>query len=248
MKDSIKRIWALTVRNLKEIVRDPLSLIFMYALPIAMLILFYLIFSKLTPQFEMQYLAPGMIPFANTFITLFLGLLIAVDRSSSFIVRLYTTKIKPYEFILSYALALIPVGLSQSAMTLLVAGVMDVSFFGVGMLAALAISVVPVILYVALGIFFGSVLSEKTIGGVASVATMGQSVLSGMWFPIEGLSEGFINFMNVLPFRNASTLMRSAFVLSYGFDDFIKPLLILLAYTVVVLTISVFAYGKKMKD
>lgn len=44
-------------RNRKEILRDYLSLIFLFAFPILMLVLFYLIFHSRASQFERQYLA-----------------------------------------------------------------------------------------------------------------------------------------------------------------------------------------------
>ena len=44
MNGSFERIKALTKRNIKEIVRDPLSLIFMLAMPLVMEILFYVLF------------------------------------------------------------------------------------------------------------------------------------------------------------------------------------------------------------
>ena len=76
MLNSLSRIITLTKRNLKEIIRDPLSLIFTIGLPLLMEILFYLIFSKLTSQFEMRYLAPGIVVFSQSFLSLFVGLLI----------------------------------------------------------------------------------------------------------------------------------------------------------------------------
>ena len=247
MKNSFKRIKALTVRNVKEIVREPISLIFLYALPVVMLVLFYFLFSGLTDQFKMQYLAPGMIPFANTFLTLFLGILIASDRSSSFIIRLYTTEIKPYEFILSYAFAVIPVGLSQSVLVLLIGGIIDFSFFSPYMLLGIVFSLPVQLLFIAFGILFGSLCNEKAVGGISSIVITGQSVLSGMWFPLEGMSQGFITLLNVLPFRSATILMQNVIEGSFSFDGVAKPLLILLAYAVVLMIISIICYRKKME-
>ena len=65
MRNSLSRILVLTKRNIKETLRDPLSLIFSIGLPLAMEILFYLIFHELTPQFEMKYLAPGIVVFSQ---------------------------------------------------------------------------------------------------------------------------------------------------------------------------------------
>ena len=95
MRNSVSRIYALSKRNAKEIVRDPLSLIFMIGLPLFMEVLFYLLFHKQTDQFEMKYLAPGIVVFSQAFLALFTGQLIALDRSTSFLTRLYVSRAKP---------------------------------------------------------------------------------------------------------------------------------------------------------
>ena len=110
----MNRILTLTKRNLKEIVRDPLSLVFIILLPLAMEILFYFIFHELTTQFEMKYLAPGIVVFSQSFLTLFIGLLLSIDRNTSFLTRLYVSKAKSHEFIISYALAMLPIVFVQS--------------------------------------------------------------------------------------------------------------------------------------
>ena len=84
----MNRIFILTKRNLKEILRDPLSLIFIIGLPLLMEIMFYYLFHEYTNQFEMMYLAPGIIVFSQAFLSLFIGLLISIDRNSSFLTRL----------------------------------------------------------------------------------------------------------------------------------------------------------------
>ncbi|MBQ2053284.1 MAG: ABC transporter permease, partial [Bacilli bacterium] len=114
MKESLSRIIILTKRDFKEILRDPLSLIFTIGMPLLLEILFYFIFHGLTSQFEMRYLAPGIVVFAQSFISLFVGLLIAIDRSTSFLTRLYVSKARSYEFIFSYALSMIPIIFVQS--------------------------------------------------------------------------------------------------------------------------------------
>ena len=141
MKKSLSRIIILTKRDFKEILRDPLSLIFTLGMPLFMEILFYLIFHKLTPQFEMRYLAPGIVVFAQSFIALFVGLLIAIDRSTSFLTRLYVSNAKSYEFIFSYALSMIPIIFVQSLLFFLVGGIIDSSIFSINMIFAILISI-----------------------------------------------------------------------------------------------------------
>ena len=249
MKKSVQRIFALTKRNLIEIVRDPLSLVFLMAFPLVMEILFYFIFHKLTPQFEMKYLAPGIVVFSQAFLTLFGGLLIALDRSSSFLTRLYVSSAKAHEFILSYLLSLLPIAIIQSITFFVVGGIIDTSIFSITILFGILLSIVTSLIFISLGILLGSICNEKAIGGVASIVIAGQSVLSGMWFPQEGLDEGMVTFMKCLPFKNATDLIQNAINgINNGFDDFAKPLLILLAYTIVVFVLAIFVFKNKMKS
>ncbi len=249
MSESIARIITLTKRNIKEIMRDPLSLIFTLGMPLFMELLFYLIFHELTSQFEMKYLAPGIVVFSEAFLTLFVGLLIATDRNTSFLTRLYVSKARSHEFIFAYALSVLPVTAVQSVLFFLVGGLFDSSLFCIGSVLAILLSLVTSVLFIAIGILFGSLCNEKSIGGVASVVIAGQSVLSGMWFPTEGLNKGMIAFMNVLPFRNATMLIQNtANGIENVTEDFVLPLLIVLAYTVVAFAAAVIAFRSKMKE
>lgn len=249
MRDSVKRIKTLTKRNLLEILRDPLNLAFMLGLPLLMEVLFYAIFHKMTSQFEIKYLAPGIVVFSQAFLTLFSGLLIALDRSTSFLTRLYVSSTRSYEFIFGYTFALLPISLIQSTLFFVIGGLLDVSFWSVTMLLGLVFSLVTSFLFIGLGILFGSLCTEKSIGGVASVVIMGQSLLSGMWFPTEGMGKGFITVMNVLPFRNATTLLQNA-VNGYQalFTDIVRPLLVLAAYAAVAFTVAILVFRRNMKN
>ena len=248
MRNSLARIYALSKRNAKEIVRDPLSLIFMIGLPLFMEILFYLLFHKLTDQFRMIYLAPGIVVFSQAFLSLFTGQLIALDRSSSLLTRLYVSRATSVEFILSYALPILPITAVQSVLFFLVGGLFDAGLFGWRTLLAIPLSLVTSLFFIGMGILFGSVCSEKSVGGIASILVAGQSVLSGMWYPIEGLGEGMLAMMNALPFRNATLLVQNV-VLGIGdaWGDFVRPLLILLCYTLAAFVSAILLFRRKMK-
>ena len=205
---SINRIRALTGRNLREILRDPLSLIFLLGMPSVMLILFYLLFHQLTAQFEMQYLAPGIVVFGQAFLSLFAGLLIALDRGTSFLTRLYVTPAKSREFILGYLLSLLPLGAAQSILFFVIAGLLDPSFWSVRLLIGVPASLLTAFFFICVGILLGSLCNEKSLGGVSSIIIAGQSVLSGMWFPLEGIGQGFLALMNAAPADRGPTTPR----------------------------------------
>ena len=248
MRESLSRIYILAKRNLKEILRDPLSLAFTVAMPLGIEILFYFIFHTMTAQFDMKYLAPGIVVFAQAFLSLFSGLLIAVDRNSAFLTRLYVSRARSYEFIFGYAFAMLPIVLAQSLLFFLVGGAIDPSIFKVGMLFSILLSLVTALFYVGMGILLGSLCTEKSIGGMASIVIAGQSLLSGMWFPPEALKGGVLTAMRCLPFKNATDLIQRALV---GFDsakDFWIPFLIVLGYTALVIAGAIFAFAKKMRS
>ena len=247
MKESIGRIWALAKRNFKEMLREPLSLVFTMGFPLLLEVLFYFIFHKQTAQFDMQYLAPRIVGFSQAFLTLFVGLLIAVDRSTAFLARLYVSKARAHEFIVAYALPVLPFALAQAVLFFLVGGIIDNSLFGIGMLYGTLTSLVTAAFFVSMGVLLGSLCNEKSIGGIASIVIAGQSVLSGMWFPLAGMDKGMIVFMQCLPFKNAADTLQNVFngtVASFG--DLGQPLLILLAYTVVTAVLAVVVFRRNM--
>ena len=249
MNKSLSRILILAKRNIIETIREPLSLVFTIGLPLFLEVLFYLIFHELTEQFQMKYLAPGIVVFSQAFLTLFTGLLISVDRSTSFLTRLYVSKAKSYEFIFAYALSVLPIALSQSILFFLVGGIFDPSIFGIGLIFAILLSIFTSLFFIGMGILFGSLCNEKSIGGISSIVIVGQSVLSGMWFPIEGLNEGMITFMKILPFKNATTIIQNMILgVNNSFDDFILPLLIVLAYTILSFILAILMFKYKMKE
>ena len=125
----------------------------------------------------------------------------------------------------------------------------DHSLFSVGMIYGILLSLVPSFFFIGMGILLGSLCNEKSIGGVASILIMGQSLLSGMWFPPEGLGEGVLIAMRVLPFKNATDLLQGGFMgYASAFHDFWRPLLILLTYAVVVFVVAVFVFKRKMQE
>lgn len=248
MNKSLKRTLTLTKRNIKEIIRDPLTLIFMIGLPLLMEVLFYFMFNKLTAQFEIKYLAPGIVVFAQAFLSLFVGLLIALDRSSSFLTRLYVSETKSSEFICSYMLSLLPLSLLQSILFFLVGGILDPSFFSLTMIVGVIISCFSSLLFIGVGILIGCLCNEKSVGGVASIVIAGQSVLSGMWFPTEGMGNTFLTIMRILPFKNSTELIQNSVNgINNTWSDFLLPFIIVLGYSIIIYWCAILTFKRKMK-
>ena len=104
-------------RNLKELLRDPLIYIFCLGFPILMFVLFFIInkYSQgNTPTFEITSLLPGIIVFSYAFIMLTLALIVSKDKQTFFLKRLYSSPMKPHDFILGYSLVGLVIGLIQT--------------------------------------------------------------------------------------------------------------------------------------
>ena len=90
-------------RNTKEILRDPINLFFGLGFPLVLILLLTAIQANVpVPLFEIAHLAPGVTVFGLSFLTLFSAALIAKDRGSSLLRRLYTTPLTAADFILGY--------------------------------------------------------------------------------------------------------------------------------------------------
>ena len=242
-----KRILALTGRNIKEVLRDPMSLAFAFGLPEVMLIVFYFAFHTMTSQFEMKYLCPSLIVFAQAFLTLFIGLLMSTDKDGAYINRLYVSGAGAGEFVLGYAFATYPLAVMQSALIFVTGVIIEPAFASAYIFIGVAFSVLTATLFISFGLLFGSLFGVKSVGGAASIVITGQSILSGMWFPLDALSSGFITFLKCLPFKNVTDLLVGA-VNDFTFADGVfVPLIVTLAYSAVVFVLAVLAFKRQMQ-
>ena len=102
-------------RTAKEIVRDPLNLAFGLGFPLVLLLLLSAIQANIPVSlFEIGQLTPGITVFGLAFMTLFSATLIAKDRESALLQRLYTTPLRASDFILGYILPLLPIAIAQT--------------------------------------------------------------------------------------------------------------------------------------
>ena len=104
------KLRAFAVRTAKEILRDLLNLAFGLGFPLVLLLLLSAIQANIPVNlFEIQRLTPGLTVFGLAFMTLFSATLVAKDRDSALLPRLYTTPMTAADFILGYLLPLLPI-------------------------------------------------------------------------------------------------------------------------------------------
>ena len=233
-------------RNTKEILRDPLTLFFGLGFPLVLLLLLSAIQANIpVPLFELQHLTPGITVFGLSFMTLFSATIIAKDRSSSLLQRLYTTPLTPTDFILGYTLPIVPVAVAQSIICYLAAMLLGLDAT-INILYAV-LSIIPVsVLYVAMGLLFGSFLSDKQVGGICGgLLTNLSAWLSGTWFDLNLVGGVFQKIAYTLPFVHAVELERA--VLAGDFAGIFPHLWWVLGYAALVLTAAVWMFLQQMK-
>lgn len=233
-------------RNTKEILRDPLTVCFGLGFPLVLIFLLSAIQANVpVPLFEIAHLTPGITVFGLSFMTLFSAFLISKDRGSSLLQRLYTTPLRPIDFILGYTLPIIPFAVAQSIICYLVAFLLGLEITVNVLLAVLFI--IPIsVLFIALGLLFGSILNDKQVGGICGALLTNLSAwLSGTWFDLELVGGTFKKIAYALPFVHAVELERA--VLSGNFGEILPHLFWVLGYAVVALAIAVLLFLRQMK-
>lgn len=233
-------------RNTKEILRDPLNLAFGLGFPLVLIFLLSAIQANIPVKlFEIQHLAPGITVFGLSFMTLFSATIIAKDRGSSLLQRLYTTPLTPPDFILGYTLPIIPIAVAQCAVCYIAAMILGLEIT-VGILYAI-IFIIPVsILYIALGLLCGSIFTDKQVGGICGALLTNLSAwLSGVWFDLDLVGGAFQKIAYALPFVHAVEMERA--ILAGNFTGIFPHLWWVLGYAAAALVLAVLLFLRQMK-
>ena len=233
-------------RNTKEILRDPLTLFFGLGFPLVLILLLSAIQANIPVSlFEIQHLTPGITVFGLAFMSLFSATIIAKDRGSSLLQRLYTTPLTSLDFILGYTLPIIPIAVAQCVICY-IAGIILGLEITLNILWAILFIIPVSLLYIALGLLCGSALNDKQVGGICGALLTNLSAwLSGIWFDLELVGGTFRKIAYALPFVHAVEMERA--VLLGDFAGAIPHLWWVLGYASVLLTAAVLMFLRQMK-
>ncbi len=244
------RLKSFASRNIKEILRDPINLFFGLGFPLVLLFLLTAIQSNIpddaTKMFSIEKLTPGISVFGLSFISLFSGILISKDRSSSFLMRLFASPLTSWDFILGYTLPLFPIAVLQSIVCFTAAIFLGLSL-SVNILAVLAVLIPADILFIAIGLLAGSVFNDKQVGGICgALLTNICAWLSGTWFDLELVGGTFKRVAYTLPFVHAVNAAKAA--LAGDFSSIFPDLWWVIGYAAAIMIIAVIAFRGKMSS
>lgn len=206
------RMMTFAKRCSKEILRDPINLGFGLGFPLVLLLLLSTLQKNVPVSlFEIDTLTPGITVFGLSFMTLFSATLIAKDRESAFLQRLYTTPLTGFDFILGYMLPILPIALGQVILCYLFAIPLGLTVSANIFLSVLGI--IPMAVFnIALGLLCGSLLGVKQVGGICGALLTNMSAwFSGVWFDLNLVGGTFRKIANALPFVHAAELEKALF-------------------------------------
>ena len=240
------RMLTFAKRCTKEILRDPMNLVFGLGFPVVLLLLISTIQANIPVSlFEIEQLAPGVAVFGFSFMTLFSATLVAKDRESAFLQRLYTTPLNASDFIVGYMAPMIPMAVGQSVVCYLIAVVLGLPM-SVHILVAVLMGIPVSIFYISLGLLCGSIFQVKAVGGLCGgLLTNLSGWLSGVWFDLKLVGGMFEKIADVLPFVHAVEMERA--LLKGEYEKAWPHFYPVLIYAVVTTVAAIWCFLKQMK-
>ena len=231
----------------REILRDPINLGFGLGFPLVLLLLLTTMQKNIPVHlFEIDTLAPGITVFGLSFMTLFSATLVAKDRESALLQRLYTTPLTALDFILGYMLPLLPIALGQVVICYLFATALGLTV-SINILYAI-LGILPMAVFnIALGLMCGSLLGVKQVGGICGALLTNLSAwLSGVWFDLELVGGVFEKVANALPFLHAAELEKALF--AGNFEVAASHILPVMVYSILATAAAVICFLRQMKN
>ena len=233
-------------RCAKEILRDPLNLAFGLGFPLVLLLLLSALQANIPVElFEIDTLTPGITVFGLSFMSLFSATLIAKDRESAFLQRLYTTPLTGLDFILGYMLPILPIALGQAAACYLFAIPLGLTV-SVNIVYAI-LGVLPMAIFnISLGLLCGSIFGVKQVGGICGALLTNLSAwLSGVWFDLKLVGGFFEKAANALPFFHAAEAGKALFGGNCRLAG--THLLPVILYSILITAAAVFCFLRQLK-
>ena len=240
------RIFTFAKRCTKEILRDPINLGFGLGFPLVLLVLLSSLQANISVSlFEIDTLTPGITVFGLSFMTLFSATLIAKDRESALLQRLYTTPLTGFDFIMGYMLPLLPIAVGQTIICYLFGIPLGLTV-SINIVYAI-IGIVPMAIFnIALGLLCGSIFGVKQVGGICGALLTNLSAwLSGVWFDLKLVGGVFEKVANTLPFMHAAQMEKALF--AGDFEAAAEHILPVLLYSVLTTVVAVACFLRQMK-
>ena len=252
----MNRMIAFANRNRKEILRDTLSYVFCIAFPLVMLAVMTLVNNSIPKEagmtvFRIENLSAGIAVFGQMFVMLFTGLTVSKDRTGSFLVRMFATPMRSSDFVMGYILPMLVIALAQNLLiylaSLCVSLLTGSALNPLGLLLSMLTLIPSAVMFISIGLLFGTLFSEKSAPGLCSIIISLGSFLGCIWFDAEKTGGVLLAVCRFLPFYYCTKSARSAVQLDLGVNSWLIPLMIVTACAGALAAASSLAFRSRMK-
>ena len=233
-------------RCAKEILRDPINLCFGFGFPLILLLLLSALQANIPANiFEINKLTPGITIFGLSFMSLFSATLIAKDRETALLQRLYATPLTGSDFIIGYMLPILPIALIQTILCYVFAIPLGLTF-SINVVYAI-IGIIPMAIFnIAFGLLCGSVFNIKQVGGICGALLTNLSAwLSGVWFDLNLVGGFFEKIAHIFPFFHAVEMEKALF--NGNFEVITTHIFPIILYCVLTTIVSIMLFLNQMK-
>jgi len=236
----------LAKRNVKEVIRDPLSLGIAVALPLVLLLTLQALGGDDTPFLTPTLLTPGIVLFGFVMVMFSSAMILARDRETSLLARLLTTPLRSSDFVSGYSLPYLLVAIVQAVVLLSVGAMLGLDSDGSVVLVALILALMAVF-YVALGMILGALLTvAQTSGAYALVLIL--TIFGGAWFDLDEIGGVFLTIGDLLPFKHALDAARAVMADGAGLSEIATDLYWIGAYTIGAVALAIVVFQRRMSE
>jgi ABC-2 type transport system permease protein len=236
----------LVKRNVKEVIRDPLSLGIAVALPLVLLLTLQALGGDDTPFLTPTLLTPGIVLFGFVMVMFSSAMILSRDRETSLLARLLTTPLRSSDFVSGYSLPYLLVAVVQATVLLVVGAMLGLDSDGSVVLVALVLALMAVF-YVAVGMILGAVLTVAQTSGAYAVVLI-LTIFGGAWFDLEEIGGVFLTIGDVLPFKHALDATRAVMADGAGLGDIATDLYWIGGYTIGAVVLAVVMFRRRMRE
>ncbi|MDH3958368.1 MAG: ABC transporter permease [Actinomycetota bacterium] len=242
------RTGQLARRNLKSLLRDPLSLGLALVLPVGMLLILIAVGNAVgeteAPWMTATVLTPGIALFGYVMLMFSSAMALSRDRDSALLDRMITTPVSASDFIAGYSLPYLPVALAQTVVLFVIG-----TFFGLVMVGSVGLVLVVLglmaVFYIALGMIFGTTLTVNQVSGAYSAVLL-LTIFGGAWIDLSALGGAFEAVANLFPFAHALDATRAVMAHGAGLGEIASDLAWVIGYTLAAAAAAVWLFRRQM--
>ncbi len=243
----LKRILAIVKIEYKSLIRSPAPLYMILLLPVALVLLFSLMFRSIiiedvgTSVFE--FLVPGLYAFSGLFMAVPVSLSFSEEREQGLLKRINTTPMTGSEFIGSHLISNMSMAIIQVAIIAVLTFLMGFRGATEGIVFAFVLMVIFSISTIGFGLITATISkSAKAAGGIIQIFVLPQQFLASGLYPLPTEAKVVSQFMPLHYASDALTLLFNGVALSD--INIWVDLIILSLFSIGIIIVGIFLFKK----